>query len=127
LSAHTQLAVEVPDTLPYVAIDPEPLQHVLTQLLDNARESLGPTGTGSLTLSAHGAELDAAACAGLYGCARPGPHVEVRVADSGSGLEADVRRRLFREPFLTTKPRHRGLGLAVVYRILSAHHGGFSL
>jgi signal transduction histidine kinase len=35
-----------------------------------------------------------------------------------------VRAKLFVEPFFTTKVRHRGLGLAVVYRTLFAHRGG---
>jgi signal transduction histidine kinase len=50
--------------------------------------------------------------------------VEVRIADTGPGLTDDARRRMFVEPFFTTKFRHRGLSLAVVYRMLYAHRGG---
>ena len=56
-----------------------------------------------------------------------GPHVLVTVSDTGAGIKPEVRRRLFAEPFFTTKVRHRGLGLAVAFRILSAHRGGVQL
>src|SRR5262249_40571034 len=47
--------------------------------------------------------------------------------DDGPGIAPDVRSRLFAEPFLTTKPRRRGLGLATAYGILHAHRGGIRL
>jgi signal transduction histidine kinase len=125
LASGIDLVVTVPNDLPAVAVDDEPLRHVLDHLLENARESLN--GPGSIHLTAQRSELDAATCATLYGRPQPGPCVEVTIADTGCGLSAEARQRLIREPFFTTKPRHRGLGLAVVHRILSAHHGGFQL
>ncbi len=125
LPPQVELTVEVPNDLPAVGLDGEPLRQVLAQLLNNAHESLA--GPGRITLSAQAMELNAATCASLYGNPRPGPCVVLTVADSGTGLSADARQRLFHEPFFTTKPRHRGLGLAVVYRILHAHHAGFQL
>jgi signal transduction histidine kinase len=125
LDERTELTVDVPNDLPAVALDGEPLRQVLAQLLNNARESLA--GSGTIRVSARAEELTTAACAPLYGSPRPGPCVALTVADSGGGLSAEARQRLFHEPFFTTKPRHRGLGLAVVYRILHAHHGGFQL
>ena len=47
---------------------------------------------------------------------------ELEVADSGSGLDESIRRRLF-EPFFTTKSGGTGLGLAIVQRIIEAHGG----
>jgi signal transduction histidine kinase len=49
-------------------------------------------------------------------------YVELKIADTGPGLPADVERRVF-EPFFTTKPGGTGLGLAIVYRIAEAHKG----
>jgi signal transduction histidine kinase len=46
----------------------------------------------------------------------------VRVADGGPGIPAALRARLF-APFVTTKPRGTGLGLAVVARVAAAHGG----
>ncbi len=48
--------------------------------------------------------------------------LELEVADSGPGLNDEVRRRAF-EPFFTTKTGAHGLGLAVVHRLAEAHGG----
>ena len=48
--------------------------------------------------------------------------LELEVADSGPGLNDEVRRRAF-EPFFTTKSGAHGLGLAVVHRLAEAHGG----
>jgi two-component system, NtrC family, sensor histidine kinase PilS len=50
------------------------------------------------------------------------PGVLIEVADSGPGLSAEARQRLF-EPFFTTTPAGTGLGLAIVERIVKAHEG----
>ena len=55
--------------------------------------------------------------------ASPGAQgIEVRVADTGSGLSDDTLQRAF-EPFFTTKSGGTGLGLAIVYRVAEAHGG----
>jgi signal transduction histidine kinase len=46
----------------------------------------------------------------------------VRVSDDGSGIEPDIRDRLF-DPFVTTKPGGSGLGLSIVQRAVQAHGG----
>jgi len=119
------LRLNVPADLPRVGLDPEHLHHVLTALLDNAREAL--VGPGAISVSARVVELDEAGCRELYGAARPGPHVEIVIADTGLGLSPEVQRRLFAEPFYSTKPRRRGFGLAIAYGILHAHGGGLRL
>jgi CheY-like chemotaxis protein len=50
----------------------------------------------------------------------------VEVADDGPGIEAEVLPRVF-EPFYTTKPGHRGLGLAWVYGVVTNHGGSVVL
>lgn len=119
------LGLHVPQDLPGVGIDAEHVHQVLTPLLDNAREALN--GAGAINVSARAVELTASDCRDLFGACEPGPHVEIIVADTGHGLTSDVQRRLFSEPFFTTKPRRRGFGLAVAYGILQAHKGGFRL
>lgn len=47
---------------------------------------------------------------------------ELEVADSGPGLTAEQKRRLF-EPFYTTKDKGTGLGLSVVFHVAESHGG----
>ena len=113
------------DDLPPVAIDADHLRQVIAAVVDNACEAAGPTG--AVELSARLTRLTHDDCLDYFGDPRPGTHVEIVIADDGPGLAAEVRSRLFAEPFLSTKPRRRGLGLASVYGILHAHHGGIRL
>ncbi len=48
--------------------------------------------------------------------------VQIDVRDTGAGIRAEDMPRIF-DPFFTTKPRGAGLGLAIVYGIIEAHHG----
>lgn len=125
LPAGVQFVVDVPADLPAVAIDAQLLRNVLSHLLDNAREAL--ERTGKITLSARRVDLTPAQTADLLGQPAAGSAVEVSVANTGAEIPPEVRRKLFQEPFYSTKPRHRGLGLAIVYRIVQAHRGGFRL
>lgn len=119
------LRLTVPADLPPVALDCEQMYLVLTPILDNAREAL--VGPGVVSVSARLVEISDSQCADLYGGVQPGPHVEVIVADTGTGLSPDVQRRLFAEPFYSTKPKRRGFGLAIAYGVLHAHRGGIRL
>jgi signal transduction histidine kinase len=115
----------VPRDLPLVAIDAEALRQLMVHLLQNARESL--VGGGTISLTARPYDLAPAERLEWQGNPEPGPALEMMIADSGSGLSAEARQRLFVEPFFSTKPRHRGIGLAIVCRTVFSHGGGFRL
>lgn len=120
--AGVRVEVDVPHDLPAVAVEGSGLQIILGHLLDNAAEA-GPND-GTVTVAARLVELAPDELPGFLGRPSAGPHVEVRITDGGPGLTDEARRRMFVEPFFTTKFRHRGLSLAVVYRMLYAHRGG---
>jgi two-component system nitrogen regulation sensor histidine kinase NtrY len=93
-------------SLPRVLLDPEQMKRVFVNLIDNAREAMGGSGTITLTTSYH-AEVEA---------------LRVEVADEGPGILPEDRDRLF-VPYFSTKKKGTGLGLAIVNRIISDHNG----
>ncbi len=86
-------------TLPLVLVNPGEMEQVFLNLFVNALDAM-PRG-GRLSVSA----LDG-------GPARQGGLLHLVVADTGSGIPADIRERIF-EPFLTTKPEGQGTGLGL--------------
>ncbi|BDG09998.1 hybrid sensor histidine kinase/response regulator [Anaeromyxobacter paludicola] len=106
--------------------DPDRLHAALLNLALNARDAM-PQG-GDLTVETRRVDLDAAACAALPFDLEPGPHVQVRVCDTGVGMSPEERAHLF-EPFFTTKPvgQGSGLGLAEVYGTVQAHRGAVTV
>ncbi|MCU0868536.1 MAG: ATP-binding protein [Burkholderiales bacterium] len=94
-------------TLPRLPVYGSELNQVWTNLIDNAVDAMD--GRGTLTLVTR----------------REGDHAIVEVRDSGSGIAPDIVPRLF-EPFFTTKPvgKGTGLGLEIVWRIVTNRHGG---
>jgi signal transduction histidine kinase len=124
LGSAVALQVSLAANLPPVAIGPDALRQVLCHLLDNAREAVT---AGSIKVSARPVELTAPKCQEYLGDPVPGPYVEVTIVDDGAGLSAEARRRFTVNPFVTTKTRHQGLGLAVASRILFGHRGGIHM
>jgi signal transduction histidine kinase len=124
---HAGLRIEkdFSSAVPAVALEAGPLQIVLGHLLENAIEAC-PQG-GLIRISTRPIDLTEADAKMFLGKAGVGSHVLISVSDTGTGIKPEVRRRLFAEPFYTTKVRHRGIGLAIVYRILCAHRGGIQI
>ncbi len=116
---------DIPPQLPMPAMDTALLQIVLGHILENAVEAC-PSG-GRILCQARLQTISATEARSYLGRLAPGDHVVVTISDTGEGLKPEVRRRLFVEPFFTTKVRHRGLGLAIAYRILWVHHGGIRI
>src|SRR5208337_2026859 len=54
-----------------------------------------------------------------------GASVEVVISDTGPGLTAEIRERLFL-PFYSTKHRGTGLGLSIAAKIVQEHGGSIS-
>jgi signal transduction histidine kinase len=98
-------------TIPQVPAYPAELNQVWTNIFENAIYAMRETGDGTGTLTVR--------------TAKDGDRVLVEIGDTGPGIPADVRDRIF-EPFYTTKPvgKGTGLGLDVSYRVVvNRHHG----
>lgn len=108
-----------------VQIDEAKMQQALVKILENAVEAIH--GSGTVTVRTRNLELQAPHQDGAVRLP-PGNFVSVEVADTGCGIEPAMLPRIF-EPFFTTKrdPRHRGLGLAWVYGIVTNHGGSVTV
>ena len=106
--------------------DEAKVQQALTKIFENAVESFGAKDAGQISVETRNVELTEATqdrnvrlAAGTYVC--------VEISDNGSGIDDEALPRMF-EPFFTTKrPPHRGLGLALVYGIITNHGGGVAI
>ena len=108
-----------------VDLEPGQLEQLILNLCVNARDAM-PKG-GVLTLSTVNAQVGADDV--FTHLAPPaGPHVEIIVEDTGTGMGPETLESLF-EPFYTTKHggRGTGLGLATVYSIVSQAGGGIGV
>lgn len=85
--------------------DENQLRQVFLNLVRNSREAMSDYG-GTLTVESR----------------LSNGHVEVRLSDTGRGMENAIREHIF-EPFFTTKQGGTGLGLAVSRQIIQAHGG----
>jgi PAS domain S-box-containing protein len=99
---------EIASDLPKIRCDFRQIQQALLNLIGNASEAM--TKGGVLTLSAtHPADRQS---------------IEIAISDSGSGIPENDLKNIF-EPFFTTKEEGKGvgLGLSVVYGIITKHKG----
>ncbi len=121
LGEHIDLRSSLADDLCTVLIDPGQLEQILVNLAVNARDAM-PDG-GLLRIDTANMYVDES-----YAATRPelspGPHVRLRVSDTGTGMAPEVLERVF-DPFFTTKPpgQGTGLGLATVYGIVQQAGG----
>jgi PAS domain S-box-containing protein len=102
-----KLGVELEEEAVPVVADPVGLRRLLLNLVINARDAVEESG-GRITIRVE----------------HTAGRAVLEVADDGPGIPTDVREHLF-EPFFTLRRQGRGsgLGLAVVYSIVSAHGG----
>jgi len=114
--AQTSLELKISEDLAFAEVDPGQIGQVLHNILLNARESM-PEG-GIIAVHAENVVL-----AGAQGAAS---RVRISIQDFGCGIPADVLPRIF-DPYFTTKPGGRGLGLATAYAIISKHGGNLSV
>ncbi len=103
-----EIELDVPSELPPLYGDRIQLQQVVLNLVRNAMEALAGRTDGIVRLAVR--RLDSPDA------------VEVRVADNGPGIEAELAARLF-EPLTTSKPDGLGLGLSICASIVQLHGG----
>jgi two-component system, NtrC family, sensor kinase len=102
-------AIELDHNLKLIACDVQQIKQALVALLINACEAVHP-GDGLIKITSR-----------YLPDAR---QAEIRISDNGIGMDEETKQHIF-EPFFTTKEQGKGvgLGLAVVYGIVTGHGG----
>lgn len=114
---YIELRLDIPPELPKVMVNPQQIQQVFLNIVNNARHALNQKYSGChhdkiLEVSAEAITMDNQ------------PYVKVIFHDHGAGIPADIIHKV-KEPFFTTKPRNEGtgLGLSISYGIIHNHNG----
>jgi two-component system cell cycle sensor histidine kinase/response regulator CckA len=120
LGEEIPLEMELDPRLGPTLADAGQMEQVLINLAVNARDAMMPKG-GKLAVITRQLEVIANDPRGLP--VPPGNWLCLSVIDSGAGMDAQTRARIF-EPFFSTKgPKGTGLGLATVYGIVKQSNG----
>ncbi len=96
--------------VPVIQSDARQLKQVFVNLIDNAIQAMDESG-----------ELFVQT---VYDSRRK--IVTIKTVDTGPGISDDLRERLF-IPYFSTKGSGRGLGLAIVHKIISEHGGSIKI
>jgi PAS domain S-box-containing protein len=119
------IQTNLPTELWTISGDATQLHQVLLNLCVNARDAM-PSG-GTLDVAAENVTVDDQ-LARMNPGAQLGPHVVLRVGDTGVGMSPETMDKIY-DPFFTTKEvgKGTGLGLATVIGIVKGHGGFLSL
>ena len=101
-----QFSIHANDSIPTLNLDRQQIKQAMINLVDNAIAAIRQKGMVALSL-AYDDKIN---------------KVRIEVADDGTGISDDDKRRLF-EPNFSTKKTGMGLGLTIVSTIINDHHG----
>jgi signal transduction histidine kinase len=112
LSDRIRFEVDLPSGIPPVHVDRNLISRALTNVVENALHAM--PGAGALTVAARYVPST--------GPGRPNGVVQVNVADTGAGMDAEALARAF-EPYFSTKASGTGLGLPIAKRNVELNGG----
>jgi PAS domain S-box-containing protein len=121
-----ELAVELGPGAPVVLADAAQIHQVLVNLCTNAWQAMEGT-SGRVVIRLSEVVLSEAEARRMPDLG-PGRFARLSVSDSGTGIDPEIRERIF-DPFFSTKPAGQGtgLGLSIVHGIVRAHEGAIEV
>jgi signal transduction histidine kinase len=119
-------ALSLDDTIGRVHADSGFIGQVIMNLVVNARDAM--PGGGALTIGTETVLLRPGDALVTGAGLAPAPHAVIPVRDTGQGIAAEVRERIF-EAFFTTKEKDQGtgLGLAICQNIVEQSGGAIAV
>ena len=102
--SHIKLIKKYDKNIPEILMDNKQIKQVIINLLSNSIQAMTAGGTLTIQTSLKPKE------------------VEIKIIDTGTGIEPKNHERIF-TPFFTTKARGVGLGLSIVNNIVQKHGG----
>ncbi len=110
------------DTDDTILADSTQINQVMINLFTNAAHAM-EDGGGVITIGIENMDLDHVS-AYIYPDLSPGRYVKLTVSDTGTGIDHEIKDRIF-DPYFTTKEvgKGTGIGLSVVHGIVKSHNG----
>ena len=109
-SMNVNIELHLAENLPLINADAALLRQVIHNLAQNAIDALSNMPEPKIVMQTS---------------AQDG-HVRFSVEDNGTGVREDVLERIF-EPYVTTKPKGTGLGMAIAKKIIEEHRGSVTV
>jgi two-component system, cell cycle sensor histidine kinase and response regulator CckA len=124
IGENIHLVFNLDSNVGHIKMDPHQIDQILLNLVINSRDAMPRGGTVAIatanfeSTSANNSHLDIS----------PGSYIELSVADTGLGMDEEIKTKLF-EPFFSTKEKSKGtgLGLAMVYGVVKQNGGTISV
>jgi len=111
---------DIEKSLWFADVDKGQIQQVLSNLTINAKQAM-PNG-GHLFISLNNVNVNEDFSNKL----KRGKYIKIIIKDEGIGIEQKYINRIF-DPYFSTKETGSGLGLSIVYSIISRHNGNISI
>jgi signal transduction histidine kinase len=123
IEIHQNIRNDTDDT---ILADSTQINQVMINLFTNAAHAMEDTG-GVITIGIENIFLDQIS-ATVYPDLPPGSYVKLTVGDTGTGIDHEIKDRIF-DPYFTTKEvgKGTGIGLSVVHGIVKSHNGAISV
>ena len=128
VSKKNVLKYHLAPNLPLVEADISQVRQVIMNLVINAAEAIGER-SGVISITSGAMECDTAYLANTFVYEQhlpEGVYCYIEVADTGCGMDDEIKSRLF-DPFFTTKFTGRGLGMSAVLGIARSHRGAIKV
>lgn len=97
------------------------IHQLIMNLCTNAFQSMEKQG-GILTVSLQKIDIQSNTASSVITPENAGPYIQLSIADTGHGMDHQVKQKIF-NPYFTTKKKGTGIGLSVAHNIINSHHG----